>query len=74
MTEMPRDREPSPTGTNRLARTVRAVGGGVGCLLFVALAVVAVVGALGAFLDEPLLWIAFVAVIVAIAARRVGRR
>lgn len=74
MTEPPPDQEPQPTGTGRLTRTVRAVGGGVGCLLFLALAAVAVVGALGAFLDEPALWIAFVALVVAVAALRAGRR
>lgn len=74
MTEPPADQDPPPRGTGRLARAVRAVGGGVGCLLFVALAAVAVVGVLGAFLDDPVLWIAFVALVVAVAALRAGRR
>lgn len=74
MAEPPPNQESQPTGASRLRRTVHGVGGGLGCLLFLALAAVAVVGALGAFLDEPALWIAFVALVVAVAALRAGRR
>jgi len=68
------DPEPRPTGTSRVTRTLSAVGGGLGCLLFLVLAAVAAVGALGAFLDDPAFWIAFVALVVALAALDAAKR
>lgn len=66
--------EPTPAQESGLKRTVRTVGTGLGCLVLLVIAVIVFVGVLAIFLDEPTLWIAVVALLVAVAAYKASKR
>ena len=71
---------PSPTPEDPTAkegtakRAVKIVGGGLGCLAFLVGLVIALFGVLAIFLDDPIFWIAAVALVVAVGAYKVSKR
>lgn len=56
-----------------LKRTVKGIGGGLGCLVFLAALIIVVFIMLAYFFDNPTLWIAVIALLVAVSAYKANK-
>lgn len=66
-------REQSGSARTTLLGAAKFVGGSVGCLVFLAIAALMAVAVLAIFLDDPVFWIAVVALLVALSARKAAK-
>lgn len=73
MSELPGPKAPRTEGRGP-RRIAKNVGIALACVAMLVLAVVAGVGLLGMVVSDPIFWIAFVALCVAISAYKASRR